>query len=195
MRFLHLAIASLLVLALEGQAVPQYFTVSAHHGGAARSPRWFGSRPFVPRPFIPRPFVPRPFVPRPFIPQPFVPQPFVFVPNPFVAAPPFSRPFHHHFRRHFRAFATPLVVGTFNGDNDDPCRVAVRFLQRADAEGKLRGDLVDAVVDDPDAATSLLYGLRAAGYHDVRLISVEPFEQGEYRAEYRLGQRDAAICS
>jgi hypothetical protein len=112
------------------------------------------------------------------------------------APPPFGRVHHHGNHPHHHARFVPFLVGDGGyGEGAGPCRDAAAFVEHAQAAGKLRGDAVEAIVDDPDDATSLLYGLRAAGYPEVELLSLARLGQGRYRAEYRLGPRDASLCS
>lgn len=120
--------------------------------------------------------------------RPFPPRAGVIVP---VVAPRLdgTRPF---FRHHHRVFFVPLVVV---GNGFSTCEATA--FSRDDAARSPIGDehdLIIAYVERIEAATTLLYGLRAAGYPDARIVSLQFDPSSRYRAEFRLERHDTSPC-
>ena len=112
------------------------------------------------------------------------------LPPHFGTRPP---PFFRH-RRHFFPFFPffgPVVVF---GDGFTTCEVAARAVHDSPPTATGSHDVVIAYVEEAEDATSLLYGLRAAGYPDVQLVSLQFDPRTRYRAEFRLGRRNASLC-
>lgn len=107
-------------------------------------------------------------------------------------------PPHHgvHRHRHHRAGALPVLIGAPAMPASGTCEDAAALLRENPPwTGPSEQRVVTAYVVEPGTATGLLYGLRAAGYHEVRLVGLEALTDGTYRASFRLGPRDASVCS
>lgn len=145
--------------------------------------------PPAPPPVLSAPALP-PHLTTPALPTrlmpPVVPSGFIspFVPPRFVGTRPFFR--HHH---HLFFFPVAFTDGLTR------CEEAALFAQHAVVSpvGGSR-DVAVAYIDQVEAATALLYGLRAAGYQEVQLVSLQFEPDSVYRAEFRLGRRDASLC-
>lgn len=99
------------------------------------------------------------------------------------------RPFFRHHHRHL--FFFPVAFD----DGSATCEDAARLVDNAllsPVDGSR--DFVVAYVDQLEGATALLYDLRAAGYQEAQLVSMHFDSASRYRAEFRLGHRDASLC-